>query len=550
MDLDEEDQELYHYRASTSDGAGPSNATGQHLEVGADTLATDSWRTKGAQEDDSDYTRLRLDEDEESEEVHMRTKYLFNEDKAMTPLSQMQATKELLTEGQRIAYVGLCQLVARGMVRDAGRGWEGWKAKGLKNKLKGKGKEEVPVVESANIWMIKIMARLYQHMEVLREGKSFLLSMELMVEQMMIESLAEHGVMAEDLVPALMTTHTVKNPEYDPKAAKEAAEEDIEKGGEEYRGAEHDAPPPYEPRAVLPDLPTAEPSTSTSEKIGETTPRRSTTPLPSLKPRPKPINPFGEDSDEEEAPTTSKPTTASLRASSPLPSRSPQPRKMSTNPFGSDDEEDGLPSFASSSRQSITSPKPPVGRTPSFDLEDDDGDIGRPASPKVMPEVTSPRPRADSTEGFDDKVKIQEKEDADPERTPTKEHFRLPDDGEISEAPIGDSKDDMEEEPPSLPSLPGVSTSLTTADENVVLDIRWTVVSARVMRHPRLMSAMRLVPRPHCRLGLRFSITSFSRIGRPSSRVRMGRRGAIRESCHRRFGDPRSSRKNRARGDH
>jgi len=479
MDLDEEDQELYHYRASTSDGAGPSNATGQHLEVGADTLATDSWRTKGAQEDDSDYTRLRLDEDEESEEVHMRTKYLFNEDKAMTPLSQMQATKELLTEGQRIAYVGLCQLVARGMVRDAGRGWEGWKAKGLKNKLKGKGKEEVPVVESANIWMIKIMARLYQHMEVLREGKSSHWSVELMAEQMMIESLAEHGVMAEDLVPALMTTHTVKNPEYDPKAAKDAAEEESGKGeGEKYRLAEQDAPPPYEPRTVLPDLPT----TSTSEKIGETTPRRSTTPLPSLKPRPKPINPFGEDSDEEEAPITSKPTTASLRATSPLPSRSPQPRKMSTNPFGSDDEEDGLPSFASSSRQSITSPKPHIGRTPSFDLEDDDGDIGRPASPKAKPDMVSPRLRADSAVYSDEEATKQEEKDADPERTPTKEHFRLPDDVEISEAPIDDSKDDMEEEPPSLPSLPGVSTSLTTADENVVLDIRWTVVCSRPLR--------------------------------------------------------------------
>lgn len=36
----------------------------------------------------------------------------------------------------------------------------------------------------------------------------------------MIESLAEHGVAAMDLVPALMTTHTVANPEYDPAEAK------------------------------------------------------------------------------------------------------------------------------------------------------------------------------------------------------------------------------------------------------------------------------------------------------------------------------------------
>lgn len=35
----------------------------------------------------------------------------------------------------------------------------------------------------------------------------------------MIESLAEHGVQAMDLVPSLMTTHTVANPEYDPAEA-------------------------------------------------------------------------------------------------------------------------------------------------------------------------------------------------------------------------------------------------------------------------------------------------------------------------------------------
>ena len=176
LGLDDDDQKRYHYRHSAYHdpdlspalgGPSSSNATGTHLEVDADTLITDSWRDK-VQQDESDYTRLRLEEDEESEEVHMRTRYLFDEDKAMTPLSQMQATKELLTEGQRIAYVGLCQLVARRMVRDAGRGWEGVKSKGLKGK-----KKDPAVVESASVWMIKIMARLYQHMEVSRDGKAF-----------------------------------------------------------------------------------------------------------------------------------------------------------------------------------------------------------------------------------------------------------------------------------------------------------------------------------------------------------------------------------------
>ena len=169
LGLDDDDQKLYHYRPparldETANPGGPSsNATGAHLEVEADTLLTESWRQRTSQ-DDSDYTRLRLDEDEESGEVHMQTRYLFDEDKAMTPLSQMQATKELLTEGQRIAYVGLCFLVAKKMVRDAGRGWEGVKHKG-----KGKAKE-VPVVESAGLWMIKMMARLYQHMELAPDG--------------------------------------------------------------------------------------------------------------------------------------------------------------------------------------------------------------------------------------------------------------------------------------------------------------------------------------------------------------------------------------------
>jgi hypothetical protein len=40
-------------------------------------------------------------------------RYLFDEDKAMTLLSRMQATKNILTEAQR---VGLCSLTSREMV--------------------------------------------------------------------------------------------------------------------------------------------------------------------------------------------------------------------------------------------------------------------------------------------------------------------------------------------------------------------------------------------------------------------------------------------------
>jgi hypothetical protein len=40
----------------------------------------------------------------------------------------------------------------------------------------------------------------------------------------MVETLADHGLQPRDLVPALMTTHTVANPEYDPAEAKRQAD--------------------------------------------------------------------------------------------------------------------------------------------------------------------------------------------------------------------------------------------------------------------------------------------------------------------------------------
>ncbi|WVQ78738.1 hypothetical protein IAT38_000825 [Cryptococcus sp. DSM 104549] len=480
--LDEEDQKRYHYRppARLDDSAGPSdhgaagagNATGTHLELEADTLITDSWREKAAQ-DESDYTRLRLDEDEESEEVHMRTRYLFDEDKAMTPLSQMQATKELLTEGQRIAYVGLCQLIMRRMLRDMGRGWEGYKAK---NKLgvKSKGKHEVPVVENGHIWMLKIMARLYQHMELAKE------------EQRMIESLAEHGVDPSDLVPALMTTHTVNNPDFDPKAKEKAdmdaaavkeaeADEEAERElqAEKDRLREDDAvsnagtetageapPPPYEPRERAESL--------ASVSSGKASPALS---LP-----PRKINPFGDDEDEDDLPTPLPLPKSPLSTKSIISPPSPLPDKKS-NPFG-DDEDDSLPA-PSSSKAKSPSPRPAPPRLPSFN-DDDGGDIGSALSPPLTqhsqsPFAEKPAPLSQSPvttspvtlQGEKLPGSAQQGEQGegavDPEKTPKGENTVLFD-------------EDDPNAPASLPALPGVSTSLSNTDEMVTLDIRWTVL--------------------------------------------------------------------------
>lgn len=68
------------------------------------------------------YTRVVLDDDVESvTSMDDNTAYLFKDNKGNTlledddeaardPLSQMQATKDILTEGQRVAYVGLVRL--------------------------------------------------------------------------------------------------------------------------------------------------------------------------------------------------------------------------------------------------------------------------------------------------------------------------------------------------------------------------------------------------------------------------------------------------------
>ncbi|KAI6017473.1 hypothetical protein EDC04DRAFT_2744282 [Pisolithus marmoratus] len=193
--LDEEDQKKYHYVQPTK-----KNTTGTTGNAIGNLIDFDDtgieWRSK-AEQNENEYTRLRVQEEDDADEVNLRTRYLFDEDKAMTPLSQMQTTKNMLTEAQRIAYVGLCALTAKEMVK----------------RLKRSNRKELkPAAQNMELWMMKILGRLYYHMELET------------AEQKMIDSLDLHGVQASDLVPSLMTTHTVANPEYDPAEAKKQAD--------------------------------------------------------------------------------------------------------------------------------------------------------------------------------------------------------------------------------------------------------------------------------------------------------------------------------------
>ncbi|KAJ3805159.1 hypothetical protein F5876DRAFT_82106 [Lentinula aff. lateritia] len=266
--LDEEDQRRYHYRVNESggsggklgkegsggggEGSGSGNATGT-------TLDTDEygyrWRSNPMQSKttssstehsfttESNYTRLRhVEEDwEESPSVVATSRYLFHDHyaleersggytlgdddrRAITPLSQMQQTKGLLSESQRIAYVGLCAVVMQGMIHemsveettkvkvkvpqpDGGvktevrvvpktiKGRDGVERGVVKKELRG-------AVGSMEVWALKILGRLYYHIGVEPS------------EQRMIESLSKHGVQPGDLVPPLVEMKEVINPEW------------------------------------------------------------------------------------------------------------------------------------------------------------------------------------------------------------------------------------------------------------------------------------------------------------------------------------------------
>ncbi|KAL2826802.1 hypothetical protein BDW59DRAFT_144717 [Aspergillus cavernicola] len=147
------------------------------------------------------YTRVQLDDDAESiNSLDEDTNYLFRESHVTTAgyegeelrdtLGQLQATKELLTESQRIAYVGVTRLTIFRMVLDM--------EKILSTRSTRKSKQKA--IDSMRGWGQAMMTRLYSHMDINT------------AEQVMIEQLAEHGVKPEDLVRPLMANARVRNP--------------------------------------------------------------------------------------------------------------------------------------------------------------------------------------------------------------------------------------------------------------------------------------------------------------------------------------------------
>ncbi|KAH8725274.1 hypothetical protein GQ44DRAFT_707450 [Phaeosphaeriaceae sp. PMI808] len=152
------------------------------------------------------YTRVIMDDDVDSvTSMDDNTAYLFKDNKkkidaedgddddgeaARDPRSQMQATKNILTEGQRVAYVGLVRLA---MVEMENRFTTMERNRNTKKALSLQ-------QETTKMWSQKMMIRLYGHMDINTS------------EQIMIEQLSDHGVIPADLTPALMANARVKNP--------------------------------------------------------------------------------------------------------------------------------------------------------------------------------------------------------------------------------------------------------------------------------------------------------------------------------------------------
>lgn len=282
----------------------------------------------------------------------------------------------------------------------------------------------------------------------------------------MIEQLAEHGVTSEDLVPSLVATYTMDNPEYDPEAAEEAAQEaDI---------------------AVVPDVASPRRSSDFSglpddpPRPSSTKRRRTPSPPPELQ-IPQSVNDdvvdslgdlaLGQDEErreEEEAERLPGHVRNEVRK---IERRASQAALRSPSPTS--------PAKSRTSRAHSLQPVDP-------DAFDNGGDIGAALDDPPTPTAgTSELPRSPRRSQEDGKRRSIESAapDSDDSRsstpepsTPKASSIRLP--AYDVEDPLEEASavtDDLSSA--VLPStLPGVTKKVTSLDRTVTLDIRWTVL--------------------------------------------------------------------------
>ena len=248
----------------------------------------------------------------------------------------------------------------------------------------------------------------------------------------MIESLSTHGVEPMDLVPSLMATHTVPNPEYDPVEA-ERMRVEKERDEAERREEEQEEQEEREREA------TASGSTAKEDEA-----------FGSSKRRPSSIDDgglaFGQEEDDLDP--TPPPPKYSQRN---LP---PEDDGGDIGGFGDED-----PFSDSTSTPTVTSrPTPTI---PSLTITSDD-DPARPPLSDLPPLPPSPQPSSTSHPNGSSSPASASQADLD---------------HPAPHGPIVGTTTALDvPEEDVTPVLPGVSTSLTAADENITLDIRWTIL--------------------------------------------------------------------------
>lgn len=213
---------------------------------------------RGVEEEDSDavyqglggagkgYTRVQLDEDAQSAtSMDEDTSYLFREgestqagvegEELRDSMGQLQATKDLLNETQKIAYVGVVRLAIHEMNLEVSKIPTTRGTKKIIQKAR----------DAMRKWGQAMMGRLYMHMDINS------------AEQIMIEQLAEHGVQPGDLVRPLMQNARVNNPmaKHDQETSTSSVaspttpaskNDPSSRFSTETEGSEPDSPPPYE----------------------------------------------------------------------------------------------------------------------------------------------------------------------------------------------------------------------------------------------------------------------------------------------------------------
>ncbi|KAG4303717.1 hypothetical protein PCK1_000235 [Pneumocystis canis] len=140
------------------------------------------------------YTKLNMNENDLFDVLlYEKTSYLFSqeglESNDAAILSQMEFTKDLLTEEQRIAYVSLCKLILVEMIQEIS-------SLPLKKK---NGHMFINAAQNMELWSQKILEKLYTHMDISSD------------EQVMIEKLSKHGIMISDMAFVLMASTHIDN---------------------------------------------------------------------------------------------------------------------------------------------------------------------------------------------------------------------------------------------------------------------------------------------------------------------------------------------------